>query len=266
MGLRSTSGLQTIEDMAMTRFMLACFSFLLLLLAGVNPALAFQLDPISQVFSPAGQDATRSYRLINDQDRRIAVEMSVVVSHIDRDGQETNTPAEEDFLLYPSQVILEPGAVQTVRVTWVGDPELSQERVYRLVAEQLPIRLVDPNAVEPPAPVGAVDVLMRYMGSLFVRPAQGAADVQVVATAQPDATGATHLALSLDNQGTVHARLKDTSLVLTAQGTTLTLQGDQLGEVNNALILAGNQRLFLLPWPAGLPVGNVSATLNYTQD
>ena len=240
---------------------------LFLVLAGLNPALAFQLQPISQVFAPMGRESTRSYEVVNDSDERIAVEVSVVERTMDIDGQESYTPADDDFLIYPPQMIVEPRAAQTVRVTWLGDPNPSQELTYRLVAEQLPINLLDPDAEVPTRPVGSVEILLRYMGSLFVRPAMVQADVQLVsAVGQTGPNGEPQLAVTLENQGTGSARLQDFQLSLTAQGTTVELQGDRLEGLNNAVVLAGNQRRFVLSWPEGLPWGDVTATFDYTQD
>lgn len=234
-------------------------------LASVNPALAFQLSPISQVFAPIGNDATQSYEITNDGDHRIAVEVSVVERDVDLDGHESYEPADDDFLIYPPQMILEPGAVQTVRVTWLGDPAPSQELAYRLIAEQLPITLLEPDAnIE--SPTGSVQILLRYLGSLYIRPAGVTANIQLTAVENITSdTGEEQVAITLVNQGTASARLRNLQVRLTAAGTEVTLQGEQLEGMVDQVVLAGDERRFVLSRPVTLPGGPVAASFEYNQ-
>ncbi|CAD5971572.1 hypothetical protein [Planktothrix agardhii] len=85
------------------------FSFILfIILSAISPALAFKLDPISRVFEPAGAGATQSYEVINDSAEQIAVELSIAERKISLEGQETTESADDDFLVYPSQIVLPP--------------------------------------------------------------------------------------------------------------------------------------------------------------
>ncbi|MEY2978723.1 MAG: molecular chaperone [Prochlorotrichaceae cyanobacterium] len=151
-------------------------SFAIALTATV-PAEAFKLIPISRVFTPAGSGATQSYEIVNDGEEPIAVEISVVERNVALDGRESYAPADEEFLVYPPQMILNPNQTQVVRVTWLGDPQPLQELAYRLIAEQLPIELVQSAATSTTQPTGAVQVALRYAGSIFIRPNNVAADV-----------------------------------------------------------------------------------------
>ena len=235
-----------------------------LVLANINPALAFQLSPISQVFEPIGSNATKSYEVINDGDERIAVEVSVVERDMDIDGQEFYTSADEDFLIYPPQMILGPQEVQTVRVTWLGDPQPSEELAYRLVAEQLPINLVDPSAEVVDRPTGSIQILMRYLGSLYVRPDNVEADVQLVSVENmTNEVGEAQVAITLTNQGTASARLRDLQVTLDAQGNQVELAPEQLEGMAGHVILAGHQRRFVLPRPTNLPSGPLTAIFEY---
>jgi fimbrial chaperone protein len=239
---------------------------LFLALVRVNPAMAFQLRPMSQVFAPSGANATRSYEVVNDEENRIAVEVTTVERHMNLDGEETYQPAEDDFLIYPSQIILEPGATQVVRVSWLGDPDPAQELAFRLVAEQLPINLVDPSQPAPVTPVGQVQVLLRYMGSLFVRPAGAQAAVSIESVvSQADAQGADAVAVTLANTGNASASLRDLSLSLTAQGQSVTLSAEDLKAMTGTTVLPGQSRRYILPRPAALPQGPITATFDYRQ-
>ena len=251
----------------MKRSIYLVLTFLFLILMRVNPALAFQLRPMSQVFAPSGSGATRTYQIVNNQEKRIAVEVTVVERQMSLDGAETYQPAEDDFLIYPTQMILEPGAVQVVRVSWLGDPLPEQELAFRLVAEQLPINLVDPNQANPVQPVGQVQISLRYLGSLFVRPEGVQASVQLEsAVAHTDSHGAPAIAITFANTGNGRASLRDLSVNLTVQGQTVTLSPEQLKDMTGTTILPGSSRRYILAWPETLPQGSITATFNYRQD
>lgn len=237
-------------------------SFFLVLL-GVQPAFAFKLLPISRTFTPFGSGATQSYQVVNDSNERLAVQISLVKRQMDLAGKENYQPADEDFLVYPPQILLEPQKTQTVRVTWLGDPQPAKELAYRIIAEQMPINLEKPKDNQT-QPVGQVKVLLRYLGSLYIRPANVKPNV-VLETAEPQkaTNSANELAISFNNRGTARAVLKNLKLHLTGQGKTVDLQPEQLKEINNAVILAGNKRRFVMPWPNNLPVGPVTAKFEF---
>ena len=62
-------------------------------------------------------------------------------------------------------MILPPQSTRSVRVQWIGDPNLKEERAYRIIAEQLPVNL----SKEKPKS-SSVKILVSYHGALFVTP------------------------------------------------------------------------------------------------
>lgn len=241
------------------------FSFILfIILSGISPALAFKLEPISRVFEPAGAGATQSYQVINDSAEQIAVELSMAERKISLEGQETTESADDDFLVYPSQIVLPPQGVQSVRVTWLGNPNPEKELAYRIIAEQLPINLNNPEESQAETTSGAVKVMFRYMGSVYIRPKNAESKVVLNGITHEKGTdGNDRLVITFDNQGTRRAVLSELNLNLTSQGSQLTLKPEQLEGVNNGVILAGNQRRFSMPWPQQLPIGEVTGTFTF---
>ncbi|MEY3329657.1 MAG: hypothetical protein RLZZ115_2540 [Cyanobacteriota bacterium] len=241
------------------------FSFILfIILSGISPALAFKLEPISRVFEPAGAGATQSYQVINDSAEQIAVELSIAERKISLEGQETTESADDDFLVYPSQIVLPPQGVQSVRVTWLGNPNPEKELAYRIIAEQLPINLNNPEESQAETTSGAVKVMFRYMGSVYIRPKNAESNVVLNSISHEKGTdGNDRLVITFDNQGTRRAVLSELNLNLTSQGSQLTLKPEQLEGVNNGVILAGNQRRFSIPWPQQLPIGEVTGTFTF---
>lgn len=241
------------------------FSFILfIILSGISPALAFKLEPISRVFEPAGAGATQSYEVINDSEEQIAVELSMAERKISLEGQETTESADDDFLVYPSQIVLPPQGVQSVRVTWLGNPNPEKELAYRIIAEQLPINLNNPEESQAETTSGAIKVMFRYIGSVYIRPKNAESKVVLNGITHEKGTdGNDRLVITFDNQGTRRAVLSELNLNLTSQGSQLTLKPEQLEGVNNGVILAGNQRRFSMPWPQQLPIGEVTGTFTF---
>jgi fimbrial chaperone protein len=248
------------EDVVMKSVWRSAFLALFLVLLGSVPTLAFKLLPISRTFTPSGAKATQSYEVINDTQERVAVIMSIGERQVSLVGQETLKPADDDFIVYPPQILLGPNQKQTVRITWIGDPNPAKELSYRLIAEQLPIELVEPET-QSKHPTGQIRVLMKYAGSLYIRPENAQADVVLdTVEAIKDAQGTEQLVVTFHNQGTAHLHLKQLRLHLQTQGKTITLQAKQLGEMDGANILPGAKRRFVIPRPAELPSGAVQAT------
>ena len=243
------------------------FSILVIGLAWVNPALAFQLLPMSQTFAPSGADSTKTYRVVNSKETPIAVEVSVVKREVNLLGEETLTPADEDFVVYPPQMILEPQSSQTVRVTWLGETAPESELSYRFIAEQLPVELNAIDGNEAPlstSTTGAVQVLLRYAGSLYIRPNGVQPDLQLKAVElEQDEMGQKWLAIDLDNQGTARQLLKDFNIEIIANQNSISLTKEQLEPMLNHSVLAQKSRRFLIPWPTELPEGKVSGKLTF---
>src|ERR1043165_1546619 len=94
---------------------------------------AFKLTPITMEFGTAGRGANQAFRVENESSNTVAVQISMLSRQMGLDGSETNTPADDDFVVYPPQVLLKPRQVQTVRVKWVGNPKPEKELAYRIL-------------------------------------------------------------------------------------------------------------------------------------
>ena len=224
-------------------------------------ARAFKLVPIKMDFEPAGRGANQAFRLENDSSNSVPVQISMLTRQVALDGTETNAPAEDDFLVYPPQILLKPRQVQTVRVKWLGNPKPEKELAYRILAEQLPVNLDKENQS------GAqINLLVRYLGSVYIVPKGAKADVVLASAApQTDAEGKRQIELIFYNQGKAHSILSDLRLTIQTGGKTVELGSESLPKVAGENILAGQKRRFLLPWPEGLPDGPVQVTFDYSK-
>jgi fimbrial chaperone protein len=229
------------------------------LLIFILPIYAFQFEPITQDFSPSGLNTRRSFQLINTSENPIAVKISMVYRKMDLYGVETLTDASKLFFVYPSQVIVQPASTQTVRVQWLGNPEVSMEQPFRIIAEQLPININRDNS--------GVNILIAYHGTIYVIPDTFNFGLEVISVRKDvNETGEDVLLLELENTGNTHIileepviKIKNSSQILSDNEITLT--AENLTGLTNENILAGKHRVFSVPWPAGLKNGNLNATL-----
>lgn len=222
---------------------------LLVQLAGERSSHAYKLEPISRVFAPTGSNATQSFEIINDGAERIALTVSILTLERDETYAEHNRDAEDEFLVYPPQIVLSPGKRQTLRVTWLGDPRPTRELTYRLVVQQVPIELLDPKATPSPALAGRVRVMLAYRGTLFIRPPKASPSIDVEARAASNHA----LVLTLVNRGTSVGLVKSCAVILHGEnGAKLELPASALGVMRNHRVLASGRRRYVLPWPAGL--------------
>lgn len=219
-------------------------------IAAVNEASALRFSPFRAKFEPFGDGANQLFTVENNTDEPASVQIRIMTRDVDVDGGEKNIDAEKDFMIYPAQLVLEPHATRSVRVQWVGDPNLKEEKAYRIIAEQLPVNL-DKKKLK----ASTVKFLVSYRGALFVTPPGLTHNVTLdFSGTTQGAMGKKVLEIVLHNRGTQHAMLRNLKLVIKDnKANTITLVGeDQLKGITGEGILAGHRRQFMIPWPKGL--------------
>lgn len=232
------------------------------MLAGLAlPAAAYRVVPLTIQLAPSGRDAQGSFRVINDGDQPIAIQVSIANRQIAEDGTDSTTPVGDEFVVFPPQMVLRPGQSQAVRVQYRGEANPTSELAYRIVTEQLPINLQRERAG------GAqVALLLRYEGTLYVVPANAKAAIAVQeARAETGPDGQRRLSVLVANSGNKHAILGNLKVTVQGGGQSVVLEGEQATGMSGANILAGARRRFLVPLPATIPAGPVQVGLNFEE-
>ncbi len=213
---------------------------------------AISFTPIEVDFSPAGRAATQVFRLENTTAEATAVEISVKSRKMERNGDDTLGDADDQFSIFPAQVVLQPGQVQTIRVQYTGPAAIDSERAFRLIAEQLPI-----DVGQAPQNGGRMRLLVKYVASAYVVPANVKAILSVQSVqAVSDSTGK-WLDVTVLNDGTTRKVLREAKLVV---GST-TLEGAAVKGLAGENILAKTTRTFRIPAPADLKTASMPARL-----
>jgi fimbrial chaperone protein len=228
-----------------------------LLLAAVllmsAPAFAFKLTPIEAEFGP-GRQAVQTFKVENPGAQPVAVEISIHARGMAARGEDLLTPEPEAFIVFPDQIVLQPGETQSVRVQWTGDTPPTTELAYRLMAEQLPITLGTETAGS------GLKLMVKYLAALYVRPTEPAA-VLSATIASETRDGLKFAVIKVDNVGNAHAVLQAAMVEVSAGGTPVTYSPEQREAVHGKNVLASVQRELLVPWSAALDAGALTVTL-----
>ena len=224
---------------------------------------AFRFEPITQVFSPAGTNSVRTFRIVNTQNEPIATRITMAGRSIDEFGEETMSDASDLFRVLPAQAIVQPGATQTVRVQWLGSSSVSSELSFRIVVEQLPVRFEQREGG------GAINIMFRYLGSVYVRPPGARADVEIV-DVNPVSDADDHgFELLFRNSGTAHTILDGLTVTVrfpsaqTDQSQVLVYGPDELKGIADENLLAGSSRRHFLRVPSGRSLETPEITFEY---
>jgi fimbrial chaperone protein len=238
---------------------------------------SFSISPQIITLEPTGRKSEQwlIIRHMGDMDSPMAIELRIVKRELDISGRvfHATDDTDENFVLYPAQMILFPGEVQTVYVQWAGDPALGKEIEYSLIAEEVPIKLnpAGNNHEKKDNVRLEVRTLVRYEGLIVVRPSKVAPDIVVEsANVEIDEAGKPHLIVVVYNRGSARQKLGGMSLTVTPVegGNALVDKAvtfkPQLprGSTTHSLY-AGYRRRCDLPWPESIRVGPVQVFVTF---
>ena len=208
-----------------------------------GPATALTFTPIEMDFSPSGRGATQTFRLANNDAEPAAVEITMKSRSMARNGDDVLGDADEQFSIFPAQIVLQPGQVQSVRVQYTGEAAIEHEKAFRLIAEQLPI-----DVGQSQQNGGRMRLLVKYIASVYVLPRNTKPVLTVTESKIVQEAGQRWLQVTLDNSGSGHKILKNAQLVVGA----VSLKGDALTGLEGENLLAQTTRTFRIKAPAEL--------------
>jgi fimbrial chaperone protein len=233
---------------------------------------AYTVEPGLLVLGSTGGDSSGYLRLANRSTRPTAVEIVVNEFGRDLDGRAMlGRRADDQFIIYPAQIVLMPGDEAGIQVRWIGEPAGS-ERAFALTTKEVPIPRRDGETADAPSEGARIDinVLVNYDVRVYVKPRGARPRIAVESVnAQPRQSLPDLLEITLANRGNAHQSLREMSLVLTPLGT----DGEPSGQPQVRMsaqdvpgmgpaLLPGDRRRLLLPRPADLPPGGVRAVLS----
>ena len=241
------------------RFVLAaCAAFAAVVgLAGVGtPAWALLVQPILIQLSAAGQGSNSQIRVVNDRNRPVTVEVTVNRLGVPETGPVTQEPdSGEDFLIFPPQATIQPGATQVFRVRWIGDPDIAEAKSFMFSSSELPIDM-EPG-------VTGIQMLYSIQSVVTVSPVQSTSELSVASVERAvSPAGETGLNVMFANQGNDVALLSRASVELKGDGWSRSLTSTQVAErVGIGLIPPNSRRQLFLPIEDVPTQGEITATV-----
>lgn len=157
------------------------YSGLAALVAGllfITAAWAMRVSPMVSELTTSGAGSAARIEVGNVGTAALPFETRITRMDIDADGNIVETPADEDFLVFPPQGLVPVSGRQVVRVQWIGEPNIEVSRAYYLWVKQLPVA-TDPTVTESGGAV-AVQVLYTMKALIVVAPPGAEPKVEVV--------------------------------------------------------------------------------------
>lgn len=216
------------------------------------PAKAQRISPMLYELAPTGEASSKVLRLENNLSRPITIETVVYRRDIAADGSEKRVEAADDFLVFPPQAIVQPGATQAFRVRYVGDPKIDSTKMYTVSVNQVPVSTQEAQSLQ---------FVVNFGTAAYVSPSGVRPEISVASTA-PAADGKS-VAVAVQNSGKKYASLAlSTFTVSNATGGTFSLEGESLREaLGLSVVPAGGSRLFNLPVPASFSTAGALTTV-----
>lgn len=141
-----------------------------------------RVSPMVAELSTTGAGSSARIEVGNVGSAALPFETTITKLTFTDDGQIVETPAEENFLVFPPQGVVPVGGRQMVRLQWVGAPDLDVSEAYYLSVRQLPVS----EDATPPKSGGAIAVTVLYnMKALVVVAPPGAQPEVKVVSATP---------------------------------------------------------------------------------
>jgi fimbrial chaperone protein len=236
----------------------------------------FSMTPLIVTLEPSKQITTGEVviKFEGEVKAPTAIEIKVKGREVAQDGVTVLYPEDkstDDFVVYPSQIVLMPGEMQRVQIKWVGESMPKKEISYGLIAEEAPIKLGDENEART-KPMGRVIITGRYEGAIVVLPGGGKPNTVVdSAKSGLDTAGNNRLILLINNKGSGRQKLRGLKL----QITPLDKNGKMVfnksldykpiipDELTKQSLFPGYLRRLIMPWPPGLPVGPIKVTVGF---
>lgn len=224
---------------------------------------AMSVTPIVFDMEASGRGARSQLTVSNTAEGDIPVAIAVYEAKLSPAGEVTTTPADDDFVIFPFQALIKPGATQVFRVQYVGEPDLAASKSYIFSVAQQPVAL--------PEGVSGIQILYNFEVVGSVSPLKGEAGLDYVRTEiVEDDGGVRRAALTVRNPTNTHAYLSGARLELSAQdsaGNSVWSESwrpqDIAQTVGVGLVQPGMERRFVLPFDLPADGASVEARVRY---
>ena len=224
-------------------------AWILSLMIGLfSPSLyAMSVQPLLIEMQSIGRASTATLKVGNEGANPLPVEVVVERLTLNENGESSYEPAEDEWLVFPPQMMIAPGGHQNFRLQWLGEPELKQSHSYHVVVKQVPVKMAKGQS--------GIQLVYNFRALVNVAPPNSRSELQTVAaTLKADEQAQPRISLTLENLAARHALMSNHDLILSlvdAQGKTqwkhkMTAK-EVFEQVGAGLVQPGHRRRFILP-------------------
>lgn len=204
---------------------------------------SFTFSPMSQTIELSDDRLAVQFFLENDSPANMAVELLVKERSMDLRGEEKLADTK-DLKVFPPQVIIPPGEKRAIRVSYVGGKDLKIEKNFRVIAEQLPLKVDDKTKNK-----SGIQMLMKYVAALYVAPADTKPEIKVVS----HASNGKELKLTIENSGGRHQLLNAPILKYSIKDQKHEIKSEDLKGLAGENVLASSKREFIIKSSKTIP-------------
>lgn len=222
------------------------------------PAFAMSVSPTHIEMASTGRTSRAAIKVTNTSGKPLPIEAVVQRLTIGTDGQQSVVRDDKNFLVFPPQALIAPGATQVLKLQWVGEPLIEKSESYKISINQLPVKLSKQTS--------AVQILVSFGVIVNVAPPQGSPYLVLVNTGLTSGKkGKRYPVITVKNPSPVHALLPQSTIRLRAGGWSRELPPTTLRrELGMGLVQPGATRRFILPVELPANVNSVQASLDFS--
>lgn len=227
---------------------------------GATASEAARVAPMIVEVQPSGRGAIARVELTNPDARTFPVEAQMMRGEISDTGELTLTPADDDFLVFPAQAVVQPNSQQVFRVQYVGDPALDHSELYYLAIRQVP---VDMSVAQ-----NQVQVVVNFNVLVNVIPDGAVANPEMVSAHPATRNDAAGIEVQIANRGnryfnagTLEWRIVGTGADGQAYAQTIP-PNEIIRSVGVGVVAPGRTRTFFVPTQRPLADAPIQVTLN----
>lgn len=204
---------------------------------------AFNFSPMSQTIEVEGKRNGAQFLIENDSSTNIAVELTVKSRQMNENGEETLSDTKE-VTIFPPQIIIPPNEKRTVRVTYNVKDVPETEKSYRVIAEQLPLKVDEKTKNE-----AGIKMLMKYVAALYAAAPNTKSGVKLLS----HASDGKEMKLVIENKGQRHQLINNPIIKYLSQDKKVELKSQDLPGLSGENVLAGHKRIFRVKTSKTIP-------------
>ncbi len=230
-------------------------TFAIFLFAASGSASAYEVAPIRHQLAPERGVLTGTFTITNRRAENLAVELVVLRRVYDEEGNHTLVEDDQNFIVFPPQMLIMPGKSAAVRFQYIGDPGIEISEGYVIDVREVPIQTESFTGFR---------FTYNFGVAVYVKAPRSRSDAQIVESYIEDGI----LNLQLSNNGKDFARLTNDRLTINADGKRIVLEGTDLtSRLDNPALPPLRTRKIAMDMSAyDLPDGVVNVTLRERKD